>query len=165
MTARLARRAADRPKLPEALLLRPTVHGLLRLGRVSQMSLAGTELPWHQKRLDLAVLSESQTVAVELKVDNWRRAVEQAYINRWFASESWVGLWHAHVTPAATRAAADAGVGVLIVTRRTVYPIRPPARPPRADIGGELQDALVAQGLRVRDVLGEVRRRGRPALA
>ena len=91
--------------------------------------------------------------------------MEQAYINRWFASESWVALWHAHITPAATRAASDAGVGVLIVTRRTVYPIRPPAPPPRADIGAELRDALEAQGRRIRDVLGEVRRRGRPALA
>ena len=129
------------------------------------MSLAGTELPWHQKRLDLAILCESGSVAVELKVDNWRRAVEQAYINRWFASESWVGLWHAHVTPAAARAAADAGVGVLIVTRRTVYPMRSPARPPRAGIGGELRDVLIQQGVRVRDVLGEVRPRGRSTLA
>lgn len=163
-TQRLARPTC-RSGPPEAALLRPTIRGLLRLGRVNQMSLAGTEMPWHQKRVDLAVMWDRQTLAVELKVDNWRRAVEQAYINRWYADESWVGLWHAYLTPAAVRAASDAGVGVLVVTRGTIYPLQSPSRPPRPNVGGDLSETLRARGVRVRDLLGEVRRRGLPALA
>ena len=159
-------RDVGRRNMPaESLLLRPTIHGLLRMRRINQMSLAGVELRWHQKRLDFAVLAGDQTVAVELKVDNWRRAVEQAYVNRWYADESWIGLWHLAITPAAVAAAAEAGVGVLIVTRRTVYPLHRPPPAPHLRAGTELRELLRAGRTRVRDVLGEVRARDVPALA
>lgn len=46
------------------------------------------------------ILSES--IAIEAKLKNWRRALEQAYRYKWFASKSFVVLDSAHINPALT---------------------------------------------------------------
>ncbi len=77
---------------PERQLLLPTLRGLLRLGWATQMTSAGVEIPWHQKRIDLAFMQGDDVVAIELKVDKWRKAVDQAFVNRWAAERSWVAI-------------------------------------------------------------------------
>lgn len=136
----------------EAALLLPVLRGLLRLGWAHQMTPAAVEVPWHQKRIDLVVADERRLLTVELKVDKWRRAIEQAYVNRWAADEAWVALWHSYVTPDAVRRAADAQVGLMIVTRRTVYPMQYPGPPPRSsDLA--VRDTLGARESRLRDLI------------
>jgi hypothetical protein len=144
---------------PEAAMLLPVLRGVLRMDLgASQMSKAGIEVRWHQKRLDLCVLpGDDRLHVIELKVGDWRRAVDQAFVNRWAADSSWVALWHEKVTGAAFEAARDAGVGLLIVTRRTMYPAlrpEPPVRP------GEVTSVLesVKRGTtRIRDLLAAAR--------
>jgi hypothetical protein len=150
----MPRRAAP----PESALLLPVLRGVLRLEWASQMSKADIEVRWHQKRLDLCILSdEERLVVVELKVGDWRRAVDQAFVNRWAADSSWVALWHERVSAGAYEASHDAGVGLLIVTKRTVYPAvwpEPPVRP------GEVTSVFesVRRGTtRIRDLLGGAR--------
>ena len=147
-----AERAGSSGTPAEASLLLPVLRGLLRLGWVHQMSRAAVELPWYEKRIDLAIAGRDRLITVELKVDRWRRAIEQAYLNRWVAEEAWVALWHAHVTPQAVQAAADAEVGLMIVTWRTVYPVQYPGLPPRAP-DAALDDALRASAASLRDLL------------
>ena len=114
---------------PEAALLLPVLRAALRIGWATQMSRACVEIPWYQKRLDLGLVSGDGLVVVELKVADWRRAIEQAYVNRWIAHSSWVALWHQNISSTTYDVAREAGVGILVVTRRTAYPwIRPGAR-------------------------------------
>lgn len=142
-------------------MMQPVLRGLLRWRWASPMTPAAAEVRWYQKRVDLAFVSiRVGAVAIELKVDDWSRAIEQARLNRLLTSQSWVALWHASSTRA-VRSASHAGVGLLIVTDRGVYPALYP-RVGGAD--GELlkRDVRVA-GTRVRDLLSLTRHRQRPA--
>lgn len=151
----MPRRAAP----PEAALLLPVLRGVLRMDwGASQMSKAGIEVRWHQKRLDLCVLPGDERLhVIELKVGDWRRAVDQAFVNRWAADSSWVALWHEKLTGAAYEAVQEAGVGLLIVTRRTVYPSLRPAPPVRPGEVTSVFESVKRGTTRIRDLLGGAR--------
>jgi hypothetical protein len=129
------------------------------------MSRASTEIRWHQKRLDLGLLSTEGLIVVELKVADWRRAIRQAHVNRWIAKESWVALWHETASDAAFSAAVDLGVGLLLVTENTAYPWLLPAPPVRPDAESPLHDEIATRGTRIRDLLGQAREVHRAAFA
>ena len=142
----------------EQALLRPVLRGLIRLRWASQMSPAAAEVPWHEKRIDLVVApTGGLTLAFELKVSDWGRAISQAYVNRWVADQSWVVVWHSRVTPRSADAAQDAGVGLMIVTRDTVYPlVRPDAPVASLPAAGPIHDVLAIRRTRMRDLLGSL---------
>ena len=150
---------------PEGALMLPVLRAALRIGWASQMSPACVEIPWYQKRLDLGLVSASGLVVVELKVSNWRRAIEQAFVNRWIAGSSWVALWHEAVNDTTYDVALEAGVGILVVTRRTAYPWVTPAPPVRPDEGSPIRDEIHLRGTRVRDLLSHARETHRAAFA
>jgi hypothetical protein len=53
-------------------------------------------------------------VAIEAKVSNWRRALDQAIANTWFASESYILIPDSRVIQTAASAASEFGIGVLV---------------------------------------------------
>lgn len=122
------------------------------------MSPAGTEVPWHQKRIDFAFLSpraDVGAVAVELKVDDTTRAIDQAALNRFLTPSSWVATWTAPSRKALGQARAE-GVGVLLIAERGVYPLLYPRfGEARSDA---LAEYLATTTTRVRDLLSELRR-------
>lgn len=138
---------------PEAALMLPVLRAALRIGWATQMSLASSEIPWHQKRLDLGFALESGLVVVELKIADGRRAVRQAFVNRWVARSSWVALWHENISPLTYELARGAGVGILIVTQRTAYPLLRPGPAMRADDESPVTEEIHRRGTRVRDLL------------
>jgi hypothetical protein len=122
------------------------------------MTRADTEIPWHQKRIDLAFLSpraEVGAVAIELKVDDTARAIDQATLNRYLTPSSWVATWTGP-SPKVLASAESAGVGVLLIAERGVYPLVYPR------LGERRTDALIVHlnetPRRVRDLLSELRR-------
>lgn len=141
---------------PERALLRPVLRGLLRLGWANQMSLAADEVRWHEKRIDLVVAPPGGgTLALELKVSDWGRAISQAYVNRWVADQSWVVVWHSRVTPRSFDAALEASVGLMVVTWDTIYPIIRPGSPVASlPHHGPIHDVLAIRRTRMRDLLG-----------
>jgi hypothetical protein len=142
----------------EAALLLPTLRGLVRLAWADQMTPAGLEIAWHQKRVDLVVASSGTGVlAVELKVSKWRRAIDQAYVNRWAATSSWVALWHACITAKTYRYAQQAGVGVLAVTANTVYPVVRAESAATEHLAQSLAAGVEQGGRNIRDLLGQAR--------
>jgi hypothetical protein len=143
----------------------PVLRAALRIGWASQMSLASTEIRWHQKRLDLGLVSGEGLVVIELKVADWRRAVQQAHVNRWIAKSSWVALWHESAGRAAYDVAADLGVGVLLVTERTAYPWLMPAPPVRPGEASPILSEIETRGTRIRDLLSQAREVHRAAFA
>ena len=141
----------------ESRLYQPTLRGLLRLSWATQMSLAAAEVPWHQKRLDLVLVSPGRgLLSFELKVEAWRRAVSQAYLNRWTCHGAWIAVWHTHLGRGAFRAAKEAGVGIFIVTHNAAYPCLWPAEPPESGSVTRLEGLIRKRGDRVRDLLGKV---------
>lgn len=146
------------PGISEESMLRPALLGLLRLGWVSQMTLADTEVPWYQKRVDLAymdVRKSSLPVAIELKINSTSRAISQAALNRYLTPDSWAAIW----TPPGTsilQKARQEGVGLLLVTESGLYPlVRPRAGEPLIDT---LSEHLLKRGRRVRDLLSDAKR-------
>lgn len=143
---------SDGPAPAEAAMLLPALRGILRLRWATQMTPIAVELPWHQKRIDVVFATSLKVVALELKVDKWTKAIEQAYVNRWLADESWIGIWHASITSRTMREASEAGVGLLAVTSGTVYPLRRPGATPRPR-PDHVYEAVVARRTNVRDLL------------
>lgn len=143
--------------MPEQSLLRPTLLGFLRMGWLSQMSLADTEIGWHQKHIDLAFLSsrsEIGPVAIELKVNSTSRAIAQAGLNRYLTPSSWAATWTPPSPRVLGRAVAE-GVGLLLVAERGVYPlVYPRVGEPYTTA---LADHLTERRRRVRDLLSYLR--------
>lgn len=144
---------------PEADLLTPTLRALLRLRLCHQMTPAALEVAWYQKRIDVAFLGpRTGLAAVELKVADWQRAIDQAFVNRWCSDASWVAVWHRYVSAKTHAAAVEAGVGLLVVLRTTAYPLVAPAAPPQGASRIHLATSLKERGTRLRDLLGSSRR-------
>lgn len=59
------------------------------------------------------VFNASAIIAVEAKVSSWRRALNQALRNKWFASSSYVLLPAGQWSSSALATARDAGVGAI----------------------------------------------------
>lgn len=146
------------PRRPEHSLLRPVLLGLLRLRWLSQMSLADTEVHWHGKRIDFAFVprtADADPVAIELKVDDTRRAIEQASLNRYLTPSSWVATWTPPSEPLIDHASEEQ-VGLFLVAERGLYPLVYPRRAePHTQV---LAAHLVGANRRVRDILSELRR-------
>lgn len=129
------------------------------MGWADQMDFAGSEVPWHQKRIDLVILSDTVgVITIELKVRAWRRAISQAYINRWVSHQSWVALWHSYVTGEAYDLARAWNVGLLAVTANTLYPIVEPGSLPTSGDSLFLDNRLRSNRVRIRDLLGDAHR-------
>ena len=57
-------------------------------------SVVATEVRSHgTARTDIAVICESELIAIEVKRLDWRRVVGQAFLNRLCADRSYVAVW------------------------------------------------------------------------
>lgn len=79
--------------------------------------------------------SHGNSVSIELKVTDWKRALKQAVRTRNSAHQTYVALWapyvHRAVTSDAASAFAEAGVGLLSVNGLVTVRIPAPTRTPR----------------------------------
>lgn len=66
-------------------------------------------------RADLSVLSNGRIYSVEAKLRDWRRAIAQAVLNRYWADRSYIALWHTVVTADIETAARRYGLGIIAV--------------------------------------------------
>lgn len=76
---------------------------------------------WKARSLD-ATFAATQIVAVEAKINEWRGALEQAYVNTWFASESCVLL--PRVPKGSDLLANASQLGVRVLTREDEGDVR-----------------------------------------
>lgn len=79
---------------------------------------------WHARSLR-HTFAVRRIVAFEAKVGNWRAALEQASLNRWFATESYILLSRPPIDAAAREANAEK-VGIWIVGEFAPF-VRPPS--------------------------------------
>jgi hypothetical protein len=75
------------------------------------------EVPVGQKRVDLLMVHRNypKFIAVELKVKDWRRALQQAIFNQFVGHLSYVALWHTFVSRVDRAAFEKYGIGLLRV--------------------------------------------------
>jgi hypothetical protein len=144
----------NQPKLtPERLRLTSAhirvLHSLHLLSRASLEDLSA-RLAMPQRNLEKLVLNLSEAelitvrgsnlsptglskafavkhiVAIEAKIDNWPKALEQAAANRWFASQSFILIPPSRSITKITKRAAELGVGVLVLVDNEIKQVLDP---------------------------------------
>jgi hypothetical protein len=79
-----------------------------------------TEVALASKMIDLCVFpkdSDELPIAVELKVEKWRRALWQAMTYRQVFAFAYVAIWHEHLHRVDRDLLRAAGVGLIVSTR------------------------------------------------
>lgn len=95
---------------------------------------SGVDVPSHgQARTDLVLVVSNELVAIEVKTLNWKKAIAQAYLNRYCVDRSYIALWEKTVRPQVIREAKNRGLGLLSIGEENVTIVRqaPRSRPRR----------------------------------
>ena len=87
------------------------------------------EVPLGRKRIDLCCvpkLRKNPVVAVELKLQDWRKALWQATINFQLCNQSYIALWHqwVHRVENHLDLLEEYGVGLIVVRPRVAEFVR-----------------------------------------
>lgn len=82
---------------------------------------------WRPNRLS-SIFAVRHIIAIEAKISDWRGAVEQAFLNTWFATESFVLLPRSVRPGAACEAAQSRGVRICSPGERLSLMARPAVR-------------------------------------
>lgn len=118
------------PPPPESALAHP-VKGLFPAARYACYE----EVPLARKRIDLIFLELElqQTISVELKISDWKRALWQAVVNFQVSNESYIAIWHEYVHRATKQRSllSSYGVGLIAVDSRQAAIVIPSNEPPR----------------------------------
>jgi len=74
------------------------------------------EVPVYERFLDIvAVQEQTRVVAIELKIRDWRKALQQAVVAQLVADEVYIAIWHRHTTSVDRSLLAKTGVGLISV--------------------------------------------------
>jgi len=104
----------------------PGHRGLRRRARsLERLEAAGVvtiSARWLRCRPLREIFAVSRIIALEAKVSDWRRGLRQAFLNTWFASESFLLLPHVPERSQVVEEARRVGVGVVDATQRLASP-------------------------------------------
>lgn len=96
----------------------PLLQWLVARRQLNNESVLATELPWHGRRVDVAIASRSgATSAFELKLSHNRRALEQSHLNAVTFDRSYL-VTATPLGAANLSRAAAMGVGVVVCNLR-----------------------------------------------
>lgn len=73
------------------------------------------EVPMLEKRIDLVVPDGEEIIAIESKVENWRRAFKQAINYRLCADKVFIAVWHEFAHRVDEDLLTDSGIGLIVV--------------------------------------------------
>lgn len=68
-----------------------------------------------RKRIDMVTLKNKKLVSIEVKISNWKKALQQAYSNLYVFDYSYVALWHTTVPNIDSDIFKSLGIGILEV--------------------------------------------------
>ena len=68
-----------------------------------------------RKRIDLVTLKNHKLIAIEVKLHNWKNALQQAYTNLYAVDYSYVALWHKTIPRVDMSIFQNYGIGMLEV--------------------------------------------------
>jgi len=72
-----------------------------------------TEVPFFSKRIDLICVKDSDVIAVEMKIKDWKKALWQAYVNQLCAVKSYVAMWHEYTHRIDRKRFKKYGIGIM----------------------------------------------------
>jgi len=76
-----------------------------------------TEVSAHgRSRTDICVFVDGQLIAIEAKLSNRRRAIGQAFFNRYYADQSYIAVLERHITHGLTEDARKWELGILAIS-------------------------------------------------
>ncbi len=103
----------------------------------------GEEVNFYEYRIDLYAFSrvEDSSIAVELKLMNWRRALTQSLIYQLCADYVYAALPKAAIGDTMLQAFRDSGLGVIAVTKSRCIQILQPM--PSLEVRSSYRGALV----------------------
>ena len=86
-----------------------------------------SEVPIGKRRIDWIFVNKnnSEIVAVELKVKNWKNAFRQALSNTFCSHKSYIAIWHEYYKNINLRLLEKYGIGVLEVNGRIEEKLKP----------------------------------------
>lgn len=109
----------------EKQLQEPLLRWLENNRRLGSGSEVFEEMPWFGRKVDLVTVTQSGRItAYELKLNSFRRAVEQAAYNRMAFDRAYV-VTASCPTPNNLNLATDTGVGVIVIRSDSVIEIAP----------------------------------------
>lgn len=68
-----------------------------------------------RKRIDLVTIKNQKMISIEVKVSNWKKALQQAYANLYVFDYSYVALWHKTIPNVDQTLFKKLGIGILEV--------------------------------------------------
>jgi len=63
----------------------------------------------------MVTLKNQKLISIEVKISNWRKALQQAYANLYVFDYSYVALWHKTIPNVDTAIFKNLGIGILEV--------------------------------------------------
>lgn len=99
----------------EKQLQEPLLEWLRQNRRIGRGTEVFEEVPWFGRKVDLVTVTRSRRItAYELKLNSFRRAVEQAAYNRIAFDRAFV-VTASFPTPSSLELAVEVGVGVIVI--------------------------------------------------
>ena len=92
------------------------------LDRLAAAGVVTISSRWIRCRPLREIFAVSRIIALEAKISDWRKGLHQAFLNTWFASESFLLLPHAPERSQVMAEARRVGVGVVDATQRLSAP-------------------------------------------
>ena len=136
----------------EKQLQEPLLAWLHQKRRVDADSEVFEEVPWFGRRIDLVTVTQSRRVtAYELKLNSFRRAVEQAAYNRIAFDRAYV-VTAAYPKSSSLELAIDVGVGVIVIDANGVKEI---SASPMKRAAQEIRQRLLATIREIREDVPE----------
>ena len=68
-----------------------------------------------RKRIDLVTIKKQRLISIEVKISDWKKALQQAYANLYVFDYSYVALWHKTIPNVDTVIFKNLGIGILEV--------------------------------------------------
>lgn len=102
----------------------------IQLGRLADAAMVWARNGIWRARPLSTIFAANHIISIEAKVGDWRTALQQAYLNSWFASDSCILLPHIPRDSGVVAYAAELGIKVLIKETddqgiRPEKPVRP----------------------------------------
>jgi hypothetical protein len=83
-----------------------------------------TEVPIMRKKVDLVAFDNKNSIAVELKVKDWHRALRQAAIYKVLADYAYVAIWHEYLHRVNIEQFKQLGVGIIEVNMSAIINLK-----------------------------------------
>ncbi len=73
------------------------------------------EVKFFTRQIDLIAIKTKEIIAIEVKVENWQKALQQALTCKLCANKVYIAFWHEHIDRIPQKKLKKHGIGLLAV--------------------------------------------------